>query len=124
MINSEKKFIREKNLNPIFKRNFPLITDAFDRPKSNNLFTVFKSFENYLVLIYCDYENRMISYDLERFKVFNKVDNKHSEMVQCIKHFKDEKNKKDLIISISPDNYNLKLWEASKLLCLLNLENI
>ena len=52
------------------------------------------------------------------------IKNAHNKVIANFRYHLDNKNKRDLIISISPEDNNIKLWNINNLECLLNLSNI
>ena len=52
------------------------------------------------------------------------IKNAHNKSITNLRHFLDKINKKDLIISISLSDNNLKLWDLSSFACLLNISNV
>ena len=52
------------------------------------------------------------------------IKNAHKRDITNFRHFLDKVNKRDLMISISLSDNNLKLWNISNFECLINLENI
>ena len=75
-------------------------------------------------IIYTNENRSIISYDLINNKKINEIKNAHSELITNLRHYSDKINKRDLIISISSKNNNIKLWNINTFECLLNLENI
>ena len=51
------------------------------------------------------------------------IKNSHKQSITNFRHCLDNYNKRDLIISISGEDNNLKLWNVNNYDCLLNIEN-
>ena len=101
-----------------------LVKDSYTDYDSDNTFDVFLSINNILFLIYSNKKKSIISYNLNDNKKINEFKNAHNMYISILKHYLDNKNKRDLIISVSCDDNNLKLWNINNLECLLNLKNI
>ena len=54
----------------------------------------------------------------------NEVKNAHQNHISNIRHHLDTINKRDLFLSISAKDYNVKVWNVTNFQCLLNLNNI
>ena len=129
-INKDKNEIKTNNKNPDMEKikdiqilkefNIESFTDCY----LDNTFTVFKSVNDILNLIYTDKSNSIISYDLVNNKIINEIKNAHNDLITSFRHFLDNNNKEDLIISISSEDNCLKLWNINNLECLLNLQSV
>ena len=97
--------------------------DSFAFDNSDNSFTVFQSINYILYLIYSKENKSIICYDLEKDKKIKEIKNSHEEYISNFRHYLDEINQRDLIISISCQDNNIKLWNAEKWECILNLKN-
>ena len=90
----------------------------------DNTFCVFKSINDILYLIYTDINSSIISYNLiENIKI-NEIKNAHSEYITNFRHYLDKNNKRDLILSISATNNNLKIWNINNFECILIIHNV
>ena len=76
--------------------------------------------------IYSNKYNSIISFNLIEDKKMNVIKNAHNNYIINFRHFlQDNKNsKRDLIISISSDDNNIKVWNVNNFECLINLKNI
>ena len=52
------------------------------------------------------------------------IKNSHNEHITNFRHFLDNINKRDLILSISYSDKNIKIWNVGNWECLLNIANI
>ena len=131
--NSEKFFNKNKNINnPNNENNYidknyfikDLISDSFCIYWLDNTFTVFTSIDKIMYLIYTNEKNSIICYDLIDNKKIIEIKKAHNKFIHNFKYYLDSINKRDLLISISSDDNNLKLWNISNFECILNLQNI
>jgi WD40 repeat protein len=77
-----------------------------------------------LYLIYTDYNKSIIAYDISNKKIIIEIKNAHNSYINNMRHYADKANKRDLIISISCVNNNIKLWNVNDWSCIINMENI
>ena len=114
----------ENNFNPInirFLKN--IVNDSFSKYWIDNMFCLFKSINDILYLIYSK-DNSIICYNIIDDKKIIEIKNAHYRTICNFRNYLDKSNKRDLIISISPDDNNLKLWDAYNWECLVNIEKV
>ena len=93
----------------------------------DNTFCIFNSINNILCLIYLfkhDIINSIVCFNVLENKKIIEIRKAHSELVTNLRHYLDKPNKRDLMISISSKNNNIKLWNINTFECILNLENV
>ena len=101
-----------------------IIDDSYAFDYVNNTFCVFNLINNIFYLIYSNEDCSIIFYDLEANKIISEIKNAHDEYITSFRHFLDKKNKRDVIISISNDNSNIKLWNVNNLELIFNFKNV
>ena len=101
-----------------------LISDSYCKYWQDNTFTVFTSINKIMYLIYTNENNSIICFDLIDNKKIIEIKKAHYEFIHNFKYFLDYINKRYLLISISSDDNNLKLWNISNFECILNLKKI
>ena len=125
----------EKNLNDIkfndnssglknirFIKN--LSNDSFAYQDLDNTFCVFKSIYDIFYLIYSNKNRAIIAYNLiDNVKMYQ-IKNAHNEYISNFRNFQDISNERDLLISISCKDNNIKLWNINNWDCLLNIKNV
>ena len=120
--------IKEDNDNYSNLNNFTFLDNLTNESYSyyplDNTFCSFKSFNNILYLIYSDLYKSIISYDLTNFTIINKIQSGHINYITNLRYYPDIINNKDLVISISADDNNLKVWDVRNWECLINFKNI
>ena len=97
--------------------------DSFSYFYLDNTFAIFTSISSILTLVYSTKEKSIESFDLIENKKINSIRGAHKELITNIRHTKDDKNKRDLLISISYDS-NIKLWDYNILECLADIADI
>ena len=90
----------------------------------DNTFTAFKSINNILYLVYSNPKRSIISYDLINNKKINEIKEAHNEQITNFRNYFDEINHRDLILSISANDNNIKIWEVNNWACIFNIKNI
>ena len=98
--------------------------DSFAEIDIDNTFTVFKSINDILYLIYSNKNKSLIFYDMQYQQVIKELKKCHNTYITNIRHYLDEINKRDLIMSISSKDNNLKIWSLIDWECILNLTNV
>ena len=100
-----------------------LTTDAFNSYGMNNTFCIFKYHFNTIILLYAK-KNTIISYNIVNNQKINEYKNAHCNNIINFKHYYDKKNNRHLIMSISEEDNNLKIWNYSNFKCLCNIVKI
>ena len=100
--------------NILFKSNPKDITIFRDLTKDSynffieNTFTVFKSINDILYLIYTNENKSLISFNIIENNLINEIKNAHNEYITNIRYYYNKTNKRDLILSISCNDNILK----------------
>jgi len=66
----------------------------------------------------------MISYDLNNKRKINELKNIHNEYITNFRHYLDEINKRDLVMSLSRDDNNIKIWNVTNFECILDIKKV
>ena len=127
--NIGEDFIDFKNIEFItnpknVKYSFELTKDSYIYFYLDNSFSIFKSIDDLLILVYANKSRSIVSFNLIENKKINEIRNAHKECISNFRHFLDELNHRDLILSISCFDNSLKLWNINTLECLCAIKNI
>ena len=139
--NVERKYTKNKNnysenknididLNDSYKdlpvnfKQFKIIASDANDNQFESSFLTFKSNNNILFLIYSDEVHSIFCYNLINFQLINKISKAHDSYIVNLKHFYDKNNARDLILSASSGDNNIKLWQFENWLCLHNFIDI
>ena len=126
MSNNEKKTNFTNPEDITFFHDIPSTLDSFYPNKfqllENNTICVFESIDKILYLIYPNKKNSIILYDLIDNKKICEIKKAHKYFITNLRHYLDKYDKKDLVISISMLDCNLKIWNINNLQCLQNFE--
>ena len=103
---------------------FNVTNDSYTMRDLDNVFTIFNSFEDLLYLVYSTKKKSIISFNLNKFQIITEIKGAHPRFITNLKHFFDKNNNKDLIMSISSDNCNIKIWVHKNWNCILKIQDI
>ena len=128
-INELKKYhknndINDKNNPRNIKHCTGIINDSISNMTSENSFIVFNSINNILYLIYGDINKSIICYDLNGKRKIKELKNYHNEIISFFKHYLDDINKRDLLMSASHKDNTIRIFNLNNWQCILNLANI
>ena len=123
-INKSNKREKEISIEDIKKIKLlkNLTKDSFCSYFGINSFTVFKSINDILYLIYSNRQKSIIFYDLINNTKILEIKNAHNDNVNNFIYYNDIINKRDLILTVSKNN--IKIWNVNNVECLLDIKNI
>mgnify|MGYP002624997218 CR=1 FL=1 len=98
--------------------------EAYSDDISDNTFAVFKTIGDFLYLIFTNLNKSIICYNIIEQKKTIEIKNSHNEHITNFRHFLDKIDKRDLLLSISSADKNIKMWDVNNWQCLLNISNI
>ena len=101
-----------------------IVKDSYVKFTKRNSFCVFNSIYDIFYLIYLTEKNSIVFFDIIDNKPIIKIKNAHQFYITNIRHCVDNNNRRDLIITISLEDNNIKLWNVNNFECLFNLKNI
>ena len=115
--------INKENIkSPDIKLLFEVTKNSYGSFDLDNTFDSFYTINKLLFLVYSTKARSLICYDLVNFNLLTEIKEAHKTYITNIRHFSDEENKKDLIISISDRDNNLKLWNIYNWEIILNIQ--
>ena len=121
-IKEEIKILKKDNNSP---SDIKLVSDvtnnSFTSINIDNTFAIFESINKILYLIYSTINKSIICYDINEQKIIKELNNYHNEYITNFRHYFEEKNKRDLMLSISQIDNNIILWNVDNWECLLNI---
>ena len=101
-----------------------IVKDSYTFNSFNNSFSEFKSVDDVIYIIYSNKNKSIISYNLIKNKKMAEIKNAHDKDISNIRYCLDKINKRDLIISVSAEDNNIKLWNVKNFECLYNFKSI
>jgi len=96
-----------------------IINESYSMWDLDNLFSVFKSEKGRLYLVHSK-KNSLICFDLLDEKEMIKIRKAHRYFIINLRHTYDISSKRDLILSISGEDNNAKIWDFEKWECIFN----
>ena len=101
-----------------------LTEDSYSFLLLDNTFCIFMSINEILFLIYANENNSILAYNLIKNKKITEIKNAHNQCITNFRYYCDKIDSKDLILSISSKDNNLKLWNIQNFECILHLKDI
>ena len=101
-----------------------LTKDSYSYKDLDNTFCFFKSFCGVLCLVYSNENISIIALNIITDKIIIEIKNAHNYYISNFRYFFDNNTNRDLIISISADDNNIKLWNCYNWECIKNFKNI
>ena len=108
-LNNLKKYHMNSNPKDL-KLLTDIVNDSFGYTDLDNTFIVFQSVNNIFYIIYSNSNKAIICYDLNKQKISKKFENSHNKYITNFRHYLDKINKVDLIMSMSSEDNNIKIW--------------
>ena len=87
-------------------------------------FITFKTFDNLYYLIYTSEDNSIICFDLNKNQKIAEIKKINKDNISTFRHYSDIINKQDILITISPININLRLWNVKNWQCILYINKV
>ena len=113
------------NYSPIyiqFEKN--ITTDSYAHFGLDNTFILVQSISSISYIIYSNKSKSIIAQNIINFQKISEIKNAHEEYITNFRHFFDKKNIRDIIMSISAEDNNIKLWDLKNWNCILDLKKI
>ena len=124
LLKSNKDIIKDKD-NPLYMKLYKKISiNSYAHFALDNSFILVKSLSNINYIIYSTKDISIISQNIMNFQILTEVKKAHEKYITNFRHFLDEENKRDIIMSISSLENNIKLWDLKNWICLSNIKDI
>ena len=101
-----------------------ITTDSYAHFGLDNTFILVQSILSIHYIIYSNKSKSIISQNIINFQKISEIKNAHEGYITNFRHFLDKKNIRDIIMSISAVDNNIKLWDLKNWNCVLNLKKI
>ena len=100
--------------------------DAYSNLYLSDTFSVFESLNKILYLVYSNKKKSIMFYDLINNKNLKEIQNSHMKYITNLRHYLDKIIKRDLLLSISGEDHNIKVWniDNDKFDCLVDIKNV
>ena len=103
---------------------YQLTKDSHTNLPLENIFCVFESIDNNIYLIYSNNYRSIISFNLMSILKINEIKKAHCFDIINLRNYLVKKNKRNILMSISSSDFNLKLWNIKNYECLFNIKTI
>ena len=130
--NNSGKLIKENSLSKIndyknpknlkFKKD--LIKDSYSKTLLDNTSLIIKTIDDLLLIIYVRNDNAIVCYDIINNQKVNEVRKTHDKIISNLRYYPDTYNHINLMISLSSDDNNLKVWNIGNFQCILDLKDV
>ena len=120
-IYKNKRYIENPEKIQFYKN---IVDDSFTLFWIDNVFCLFTSIDDILYLIYANVKNSIITYNMIDNKKIIEIKNAHKRPISNFRNFLDKKNKRNLIISMSYHDNNLKIWNTKNWTFLLDIKKV
>ena len=128
ILKHNKKDYKDANENKNETNNIQMLNQLTKDSHTNlpleNIFCIFESIDKIIYLIYPNNNKSIISFNLINIQKINEIKKAHNFDITNLRHYLDKKNKRNIIMSISSFDFNLKLWNIKNYECLLNIKTI
>ena len=121
--NKETPNIDINKLNPIYLIE-ELSNNSYSDWGLDNVFTAFISTDKIPYLIYSTKEKDLIFYNLDLKKIMNITKKFHANFITNINHFYDKEENTDIIMTVSAEDNNIKLWDLNNFRIILDIKNV
>jgi regulator of replication initiation timing len=102
-----------------------LTDDSYSHWGIDNTFTTFTTLDNTSYLVYSTEQYSIHFYNLNEQKLVKEIQNAHSEeQITNFRHFVDKFKKRDILMSISADSKNVRLWDIKNWELITNITKI
>ena len=97
--------------------------DVYSLEDKDNSFCVFKSINEILFLVYSKIDFSIIFYNMINGIKVVEIKKAHDSYIIEFRHYLDiiNNNKRDLVLSISYNNRNIKIWDFNNAECIFNI---
>ena len=122
---NEKKL---KKLNPLHFEFISNLSKSEMNFRVDNTFEVFNSILGHMCLVYAfkleNKYNSIATYNIIDYKTMGVLRNAHREDITNFRHYLDKRNRRDLILSVSATDNNVRMWDINNLEFIITINNI
>ena len=123
-----KKEKKLKKLNPLHFEFISNLSKSEMNFRVDNTFEVFNSILDCMCLVYSfklkDKYNSIATYNIIDCRTMCVLKNAHREDITNFRHYLDKRNKRDLILSVSATDNNVRMWDINNLEYIITINNI
>lgn len=100
------------------------LSKSYIKNSLTNTFCVYNSSNEKIVLVYSTKSKSIIFFDIIEEMEMKEIKNAHSNFITNLRYYFDNKNIKELILSICSNNLEIKIWDPNSYKCLSKINNI
>jgi WD40 repeat protein len=115
---------RDNEINGLNYKTYCIINDSYCPILIDNSFVVFESIKNMAYLIYSTKNKYIVAYNLTYRDIESKIPSNHSEYISNFKYCFNSFINKELIMSISFKDSQLKIWRFEDWQCIIDIKNV
>ena len=119
---SDKKSIYYSPIYIQFEKS--ITNDSYAHFGLDNTFILLKSISSISYIIYSNKSNSIITQNIMNFQKISEIKNAHDNYITNFRHLLDKEIHRDIIMSISAEDNNIKLWDLKNWNCVLDLKKI
>ena len=119
-LNNEEIYKNPKNID----FSIDIVKNSFASYSYEDSFIVFKSLDDILQLVYATKEKSIISYDINNRRNIFSQSKAHKHFITNFKYIFDEAEHKDIIMSVSKKDNNIKIWNANDWKLIRDISNV
>lgn len=116
-VNNSNQKIENLDKNKLVPKSINFLCDLVKNSYSDwgldNVFTAFTGVDKIPYLVYSTKEKQIIFMNINELKTINTIKKAHDNYITNIHHFYDKEEKKDIIMTVSAEYNNIKLWEMN-----------
>ena len=101
-----------------------LVNNSFGYTDLDYSFIIFKSLYNIQFLVYATFTKSIVVYNITLNKVEKEIDNCHEKYITNFRHTYDIKSSRDLVMSISSEENNIKIWDVKTWNSISNIKSV
>ena len=101
-----------------------LVKESFSNYGLDVTCIIFKSIDDLNLIIYSTEDKSIVCYDINNNQKVNEVLNAHKNKISYLNQYSEKKNRINVMLSISGNDNNLKVWNITNFQCLYNFKNI
>jgi WD40 repeat protein len=101
-----------------------LIKDSYSDWGVDHVFTAFTSVNKNAYLIYSTKEKKAKCINLNNIEEEKNIKIKHDKYITNIHHYYEEKKNRDIVMTVSAENNNIKLWDFNDFKQIIDIKNI
>ena len=101
-----------------------MIKDSFSNELLDNTSIIVKTLDDLLLIIYTKEDNAIVCYNIINQQKVNEVRKTHDKRITNLRYYSQTINRINLMLSLSSDDNNIKVWNIANFECILDLGKV